>query len=207
MAERRSLASRVNRIARRLALPTGHRQKVRGYATAAERFEKQRRLQSLEHRLLKTERDITDGRVGVCRGTGRLAKTHHNLLAAGLTEEQWRERWEAGRLFLTADGDGDQLLGNLTIRWHPDEQWLEIRLPGPLEHLANRPRGRYRLSSLVNFLYRGEDVAAQATSGAVRYDITFDPDKNRWYLDASWTYASDAVPSIDELRARPGASG
>ena len=37
----------------------------------------------------------------------------------------------------------------------------------------------------------------------MRYDITFDPDKNRWYLDASWTYASDAVPSIDELHADP----
>ena len=37
-------------------------------------------------------------------------------------------------------------MGNETIRWHPDEGWLEIKLPAPLAHLANRPHGRYRLS-------------------------------------------------------------
>jgi IS605 OrfB family transposase len=36
---------------------------------------------------------------------------------------------------------------------------------------------------------------------AVRYDITFDPQRGRWYLDASWTIISSPVPSLDELRA------
>jgi hypothetical protein len=44
LAERRSLSSRVNRIRRRLALAAGTgRGRTRGYATRAERFEKQRR--------------------------------------------------------------------------------------------------------------------------------------------------------------------
>lgn len=47
-------------------------------------------------------------------------------------------------------------------------------LPKGLEHLANQPGGRYRLSCPVIFAHRGEEVAAQAISGAVRYDISFD---------------------------------
>ena len=31
-----------------------------------------------------------------------------NLAGAGLTEDQWRERWDAARLFLTADGEKDK---------------------------------------------------------------------------------------------------
>ena len=63
---------------------------------------------------------------------------------------------------MTADGEKDKACGNETIRWHPDEGWLEIRLPAPLAHLANRPHGRYRLSCPVEFSYRGGEVAAQA---------------------------------------------
>jgi IS605 OrfB family transposase len=124
-----------------------------------------------------------------------------NLADAGLTQEQWRERWDATRLFLTADGEKDKPLGNETIRWHPDERWLEVRLPSPLAHLGNRPHGRYRLSCEVRFGYRGDEVAAQAASGAVRYDICLDPVKGRWYLDASWKAPARLVPSMQELRA------
>ena len=79
---------------------------------------------------------------------------------------------------------------------------LGIRLPAPLEHLANRPHGRYRLSCLVSFHYRGGDVAAQAESGAVRYDIAFDPGRRRWYLDASWGM-QPKQPGLLELRQSP----
>jgi hypothetical protein len=123
-----------------------------------------------------------------------------HLGAAGLTGQQWRERWDAARLFLTADGEADKHLGNETIRFHPDEGWLEVKLPPPLSHLANAPHGRYRLSCPVGFAYRGEDVAAQAVSGAVRYDISLDPVKNRWYVDASWRVRQGPAPSPQELR-------
>ncbi len=37
-----------------------------------------------------------------------------------MSEAQWRKRWSAERLFLTADGEKDQPWGNLTIRFHPN---------------------------------------------------------------------------------------
>jgi transposase len=38
----------------------------------------------------------------------------------------------------------------------------------------------------------------------VRYDISYDPARDRWYLDASWTHDMIAeAPSIDALRAGP----
>ena len=123
------------------------------------------------------------------RGGKGLLRKRGNLAAAGLTEEQWRAQWESARLFLTADGEKDKAWGNETMRWHPGEGWLEVKLPAPLAYLANRPHGRYRLSSMVGFTYRGDEVAAQAASGAVRYDISCDPASGRWYLDASWTAA------------------
>jgi hypothetical protein len=201
LAERRSLQQRVGRIERRLALPVGAgRGKHRGYATQHEHFAKRQRLQILQARLTEIEQRIAEGRVSICRGGSRLAKTHHQLGAAGLSEAEWRARWETERLFTCADGEAGKVLGNLTIRWHPDEQWLELRLPKPLEHLANQPHGRYRLSTPVTFSYRGDEVAAQTVNGAVRYDISFDTERGRWHLDASWRLAERPVPTLEELR-------
>ena len=126
-----------------------------------------------------------------------------SLEDAGLTEAGWRERWDAARLFLTADGEKDKAHGNETLRWNPDEGWFEVRLPAPLVHLANRPHGRYRLSCEVAFSHRGDEVAAQAASGAVRYDISCDPVKDRWHLDASWKAPARPAPSLHDLTAAP----
>ena len=88
---------------------------------------------------------------------------------------------------LQADGETGKNLGNETLRWNPDDGWLEVRLPAPLAHLANRPHARYRLSSPVEFSYRGGEVAARAaTRTAVQYTISYDPARNRRYLDAAW---------------------
>ena len=134
--------------------------------------------------LSKVQRRLDSGAVSVARGGKNLLRKRSNLAAAGLTEDQWRQQWEAARLFLTADGEAGKAWGNETIRFHPDEGWLELKLPAPLAPLANRPHGRYRLSCPVAFSYRGDEVAAQAATGAVRYDITLDPASARWYLDA-----------------------
>ena len=190
-------------IRSRLAVPVGGRcGRVRGYASRAERFQKQGRLQHLEARLAWVEARLAQGRVSVCRGGRRLAKLRHGLDRGdvALTAEQWRGRWQAGRLFLAADGEAGKPLGNETIRVHPDEWWLELRLPALLAHLANRPHGRYRLSCPVTFNHRAAEWAAQTTSGAVAYDIGFDPARGRWYLDASWRLPAHPVPSLGELR-------
>jgi hypothetical protein len=89
------------------------------------------------------------------------------------------------------------------IRWHPLEHWLELKLPAPLAYLANRPHGRYRLSSQVSWSHRGDEVAAQATGGSVRYDVTYDSRKDRWYIDASWRTDNQPIASLDQLRRGP----
>jgi hypothetical protein len=195
-AERATLRSRARRIESRLAIPAGKKQgRLAGYATPAERYGKTIRPNALKGRLARVERQAEAGAVSVARGGRRLMRARLNLAAAGLTEDQWRERWEAARLFITADGEADKKWGNETIRWNPDEGWLEVKLPAPLGHLANRPHGRYRLSCEVRFSHRGDEAAAQAETGAVRYDICFDPVRGRWYIDASWkTPARPARP-------------
>jgi IS605 OrfB family transposase len=203
-AYRASLQARIRRIQARLAIPVGGKSgRTRGYATAAERHAKTTRLQVLTARLGQVERQLDSGAVSVVRGGKSLLRMRNNLAAGGLTEDQWRRRWESARLFLTADGEAAKAWGNETIRWHPDQGWLEIKLPAPLAHLANEPHGRYRLSCPVGFAYRGDEVAAQAASGAVRYDVSHDPVRGRWYIDASWKTAPAPVPYLDELRQYP----
>jgi hypothetical protein len=107
----------------------------------------------------------------------------------GLTESQWRDRWDAERIFLTADGEADKTWGNETIRVHPERGWVEVRLPTPLAHLSNTP-GRspvYRLDATATFAHRADEWAAQTVAGAVGYTISFDAAKQRWYVDAAWT--------------------
>jgi hypothetical protein len=192
----------------RLAAPVGGRHgRIRGYASRAERFAKQRRLQRLQARLDQVEERLAQGRVSVCRGGRALAKLRHTVGGGegGLTQAEWRVCWQTARWFLTADGEADKRWGNETIRVHPDEQWLEVRLPTPLAHLANTS-GRaatYRLACPVGFTHRGAEWAAQAASGAVRYDVLVDPARGRWYLDASWRLPARPVPSVEDLRQCP----
>jgi hypothetical protein len=203
LAERRSLQARIERIQTRLAVRAGKRAgRVSGYPAAAERHAKTIRVQAFRTRLAEVEQQLDTGRVNVCRGGKALLRKRCNLADTGLTETQWRGRWAASRLFLTADGEKDKTWGNETIRWNPDQNWLEIRLPTPLARLANRPSGRYRLSCPVGFTYRGGDAAAQAATGAVRYDISLDPAQGRWYLDASWK--TPAIEPITLAQARQG---
>ena len=185
---------------------------MRGYATLAERHGKAVRAQVLRARLAAAERRLAAGRVPVARGGRGLPTRRANLAAAGLTETRWREQREAARLFLTADGEKDKARGNETIRWHPDEGWAgsscplpsaRSPLPAPLAGLANRPHGRYRISCPAEFPYRGDEVAAQAATGAVRYDIARDLARGRWYLAASWRTAPVPVAPLQELRRHP----
>jgi hypothetical protein len=203
-AQQSGLRARTRIIEARLAVPAGGRVgRVRGYATLAERHGKAVRLQVLKARLAAVDRRLAAGTVSVVRGGRALLRRRGHLATAGLTEARWRGQWEAARLFLTADGEKDKAWGNETIRWNPDEGWLEIRLPAPLGHLANRPHRRYRLSCLVEFSYRGDEVAAQAAGGAVRYDISYDPARGRWYLDASWRTLPGPAPVLADLRQAP----
>ncbi len=204
VAERDSLQARVKTITARVKVSPGEKKgRCYGYASAVERWEKQRRAQVLAARLADVEAQLSSGAYSICRGGKRLARNRHNLQAAGRSVDEWSGEWEAARFFVTADGEADKAWGNETIRWHPSEHWAEIKLPAPLAALANRPHGRYRLGCPVSWPHRGDEVAAQATGGAVRYDICYDASKRRWYIDASWKTANSPIASLDQLRQGP----
>ena len=206
LAERRSLLARIKRIETRLAVTAGKRAgRVRGYPTAAERHAKTIRIQTLRTRLAEVEQQL-EHRAGE-RVPGRESpaaqaeqprrcRPDRNPVAANDGPRPGCSSPPTGRR--TRPGATRRSAGT------PDENWLEIRLPTPLARLANRPGGRYRLSCPVAFTYRGGDVAAQAATGAVRYDISLDPARGRWYLDASWK--TPAIGRVKLAQARQGIS-
>ncbi len=203
-AERTSLKARIKKITGRVKVAAGEKKgRISGYATSSERWQKQRRLQVLQARLVEVETQLQSGKLSICRGGKRLANKRHNLDPAGQSEIEWKAEWEASRWFITADGESDKAWGNETIRWHPIERWIEIKLPAGLATHANRPHGRYRLSAPVAWSHRGDEVAAQAASGSLRYDISYDPTKDRWYIDASWSLNTEPIATLDQLRRGP----
>ena len=53
----------------------------------------------------------------------------------------------------------------------------------------------------IGFTHRGGEWADRVASRrAVRYDLTFDPDRDRWYVHASWKTAAEQAPTLKELR-------
>jgi len=198
-----NLRAAIATIEKRLAAPTtdtltaaertAHRKAKtpKGYASQAERFGKQRRLQHLRGDLARAEKERAAHRVRVTEGGKRLANTRHHLDEAGLGVDAWRDRWEAARYRITANGSPDEPFGNLTITVTPAGQ-VSIRLPKPLERLANAGRGRYVLSGRAVFAHRGQEWAQRITSGnSVSYTITRKPGHGGRYLSASW-----AIPSV-----------
>ncbi len=205
--ERAGLRRSVRTISRRLAAPCGARTQggVRGYADQDERAKKQRRMQALEARLAVVEARIAAGRPSIVVGGRRLAKVRHHLAEAELTEAEWHQRWEAGRLFLTADGESGAPYGNYTITVDPADGSVTLVLPEPLRHLANARRGRYRLACTAGFSHRRDEWLDRVTAHrAVRYDIGYNPARGRWYLDASWAVDRTVPPTPDEIKASGG---
>ncbi|MFD8772130.1 IS200/IS605 family accessory protein TnpB-related protein [Streptomyces sp. NPDC059916] len=205
LAHRDKLTDGIRMLTHRLSLPVGEKGtkgKPGGYRSNSEWFHKSRRLHILRSRLDHVETDIATGRVHVVRGGKRLARNRHHLKAAGLTETEWRDRWDAARWFLSANGESGKRFGNETIRVTPDGE-ISIRLPNPLQHLANRPHGRYVLSARIRFRHRGEEWADRITANrCVAYEIHFDVVKQHWYLTASWK--RPALQAIPLAAARAG---
>ncbi|WP_328357101.1 transposase [Streptomyces sp. NBC_00445] len=197
-AHRDWLRTQVAAIEARLVRPLGAKADKlqglpRGYASRAEWHAKARRLQALKARLEAVEADWAAGRVHVVRGGKRLANTRHRLEAARLSEQQWRQRWQAARMFLAADGESGKRFGNETIRV-TDTGQLSLKLPAPLAHLANAPHGRYVLDATVGFQHRGQEWRDRITTNrAVAYRIHHDTVRGRWYVTASWQRAATPV--------------
>ncbi|MGW1093544.1 IS200/IS605 family accessory protein TnpB-related protein, partial [Streptomyces sp. NPDC002596] len=156
-----TLEAGIKMLRHRLSLPVGEpgtKRAAGGYRSKNEWFCKSRRLAMLEARHAAVVADRQAGRVRVVRGGRRLLNTRNHLTEARLTEEQWRERWEAERWFIAADGESGKRFGNETIRVTPDGE-VSIKLPAPLAHLANAGHGRYVLTSRISFAHRGAEWA------------------------------------------------
>ncbi|WSQ15431.1 transposase [Streptomyces sp. NBC_01231] len=201
------LRGQIASVEARLARPLGAKADrraglVRGYTSRGEWHAKSRRLQTLKDRLATVEADWAAGRVHVVRGGKRLANTRHHLRAAGLAEQEWRERWRAERMFLAADGESGKRFGNETIRV-TDTGQVSLKLPAPLAHLANAPHGRYVLDATVRFQHRGQEWLDRiAANRAVAYRIHHDPARGRWYVTASWQRAAVPVLPLEAALAR-----
>jgi hypothetical protein len=177
---------------------SGRRSRRRGYRSVAERFAKTRRLAVLRDRLAAAEQALVAGRPSIAVGGKRLWRNRNHLDAADMTEQQWRDRWDAGRLFLTADGESGKAGGNETIR--ADEAGrLRIKTPAAL---VAQLGSHVVIAEPVRFTHRGNEWAGRiGERRAVRYDISYDPDRDRWYLDASWKTTPEPARDIEELRA------
>ncbi|GAA3482689.1 hypothetical protein GCM10018966_072210 [Streptomyces yanii] len=157
---------------------------------------------ALEARHAAVVADRQAGRVRVVRGGRRLFNTRHHLAEARLTEDRWRQRWEAERWFIAADGESGKRFGNETIRVTPHGE-VSIRLPAPLAHLANAGHGRYVLASRISFAHRGQEWADRIEANrAVAYRIHLDTGRGRWYLTASWQRPVVKTVPLETARAR-----
>jgi IS605 OrfB family transposase len=178
----------------------GRSRRCRGYRSTSERFAKTRRLARLRERLGVAERALTAGRPSITVGGKRLWRNRSHLDQADVSERQWRDRWGAARMFLTADGESGKAGGNETIRVEAAGR-LRIKVPAAL---APQLGSHVVVEAAVRFSHRGDEWAARvAARRAVRYDIVFDPERGRWYLDASWATGCEPAPELEALRAGP----
>jgi hypothetical protein len=204
------LRAAISTIEKRLAEPTADtltpeqqtaRRRARlpkGYPTQAERFQKQLRLQHLRAELTRLTAAHANRRVHIVEGGRQLARTRHHLGEAGLTLDQWQEQWGCARWRIEANGSGDEPFGNLTITVTPDGQ-VSLRLPRPLEHLANAPRGRYVLSDTANFAHRQAEWRARITGGrSVSYTISCKPHRAGVYLTGAWATSNEPTSTTAE---------
>jgi hypothetical protein len=169
----------------------------RGYRSAAERFAKTRRLSVLCGRLAEAEQALAVGRPSITLGGKRLWRNRNHLDQARVTERQWRDRWDAHRLFLTADGESGKAGGNETIRVDESGR-LRIKTPAAL---VSQLGSHVVIGEPVRFSLRGDQWADRvATRRAVRYDLSYEPGRDRWYLDASWTTTAGPAPELGQLR-------
>ncbi|MGW2661005.1 hypothetical protein ACWCW7_08575 [Nocardia tengchongensis] len=198
-AHSRGLDAAIATLAARCALAPRERDgKVTGYRDLAERFGKTRRLSALRERAEQVHHALTEGSPVVVVGGKRLWRNRNHLAEAGVSEQQWRRVWDAARMFLTADGETGKLGGNETIRVAPGTGHLRIKVPAAL---ADRFGTHLTIAAPVMFHHRIAEWRDRVTqSRAVRYDIAYDADRDRWYLDASWVIEPAPSASLSMIR-------
>ena len=183
-------------LAARLAIPLGERNgKDRSYRDHAEQFSKSRRLVAVRHEAERVHYALQAGIPTIAVGGKRLWRKRNNLQDAGITEQQWRWQWDASRMFFTADGESGKRWGNETITVTAAGD-VRIKVPAALTEQFGT---HLHLSVPVRFTHRGRQWRDRVSAAqAVRYDVAYDPDRRRWYLDVSWGITVGEPPPLDE---------
>jgi hypothetical protein len=79
-----------------------------------------------------------------------------------MTEAQWQARWDAARMFLTADGESGKAGGNETIRVDEAGQ-LRIKVPAALSAQFG---SHLQITAPVGFSHRGGEWAERVRAAA-----------------------------------------
>lgn len=178
-----------------------------GYASENERIHKRRRLDVLRGELARVERRLADKRYPVTLGTARLLNTRHHLGTAGLTEPQWRQRWESKRAFFGAIGNTGKAGGNPCLTLTVDDAGalrLTVSIPRPVAERLG-VGSRVRLANPVPWRFCGAELrgrVAQRTS--VRLDVEFARDRRGRdvvFLRSSWQRPAGERVSLEAARA------
>jgi len=186
-AERAMLVAATGKLSARVAAPAGGRAgKIAGYRSQGERHVKTRRLARLTARLGVVDATLASGRPGVVLGGKRLWRNRNNLAQANLSVQAWESLWTHRRMFCSADGESGKRFGNETIRVDHAGK-LSVKVPAAL---GTQLGSHLSLSVPVAFHHRQQVWADRvAANRCVTYRISFDPDRGRWYLHASWAVA------------------
>ena len=113
---------------------------------------------------------MANGRPSIAVGGKRLWRNRNHLDAAEMTEQRWRERWDAARMFLTADGESGKAGGNETIRVDEHGQ-LRIKVPCGL---VDKLGAHLMIATPVRFSHRGQGMVGAgggAAGGALRHQL------------------------------------
>jgi IS605 OrfB family transposase len=180
-----------------------------GYATENERVMKRRRLDVLRGELVRVQRRRAEGRYSVCLGGRRLAITRQHLEQAGLTEQDWRQRWQRQRAWFGCVGNTGKPGGNPCLSLRQDDparpgQWfLTVSVPAPL-------RARFgcgsqvRLTHPVPLHHRREELEERLHARrAVRLDIDFTTDRRgreKVMLRVAWLRPQQPALTLQQAR-------
>ncbi|MFE3460555.1 IS200/IS605 family accessory protein TnpB-related protein [Nocardiopsis aegyptia] len=159
-------------------------------------------LGSLASRDLATRcRDGHDHDAGTWAARKRELTKESSARWAGSVTKATHDQWALARRCQTAHIQRLES-GVRTLRLRPDGE-VSIRLPAPLAHLANAPRGRYVLACTVRFRHRWQEWADRVeASRAVAYRIHYDAERARWYISASWQRPKTRTLPLEAARAQ-----
>ncbi len=214
--DRAQLRAAIVRLERRTAAPPrnscgcGQRKGCErcrdGYATGNERAMKRRRLDILRGELARVERHLARKHYPIVLGTGRLLNTRHHLVKAGLSEDEWRARWQRQRAWFGAIGNTGKVGGNPCLTLCLDDAgrvWLRLSVPRPIAQRFGVPT-RVQLRQPVRFSFLGEELADRVRRRlSTRFDIQFGADRKgrpAVWLRAAWRRATPATVTLSQAR-------